>query len=428
MKKIFLVLVLGLLSTIASAVVCPPSSVVTPNLGLCEPPHGTPDWDQYYNLNWDLLDSAVGTSTPGGSNGQVQYNNSGSLGADTNFTWDKTTNSLQIGATSPSFDTFTAGIGGRVQLGNGHFFAVNSAPVTVSLMGLAGSEGTLSAPTKLLNTDFFGEIDFYGYGDNGWQYGFAIIGAATGDWTGSTTPSVLKIQGTAATPLWSLDQSGNVVATGKVTAANFLDSGLTASLPICTDGSKNLSSTCTHLIPIADVGSAGLSGTSPVAISAAGAISCATCATTTNGGALSGTSPVAVSAAGAISINNNGITATQLAAQYAILRCYPGLGDGLNAIPAGTYLQTNCYNNSGVTWTITRIGCFTDNSGTSTLNATNGAGTGLLTGAVTCTTAAGGAAGTQSGTTTIANGDVIKFTFVADGTSKQTGWFVTLTQ
>jgi hypothetical protein len=111
-----------------------------------------------------------------------------------------------------------------------------------------------------------------------------------------------------------------------------------------------------------------------------------------------------------------------------ILRCYSGLGDGLNAMTAGTYLQTNCYNNSGVTWTITRIGCFTDNAGTSTLNATNGAATGLLTGAVTCTAAAGGAAGTQSATTTIANGDVIKFTFVADGTSKQSGWFVSLTQ
>lgn len=47
-------------------------------------------------------------------------------------------------------------------------------------------------------------------------------------------------------------------------------SGLTASLPVLTDASKNLVS---GQIPIADVGSAGLSGTSPMAISAAGAIS-----------------------------------------------------------------------------------------------------------------------------------------------------------
>lgn len=122
------------------------------------------------------------------------------------------------------------------------------------------------------------------------------------------------------------------------------------------------------------------------------------------------------------------VTATQLAAQYAILRCQTGLGDGVNAMAAATYLQTFCYNDSGVTWTITRIGCFTDNAGTSTLAATNGAGTALLTGPVTCTAAAGGAAGTQSATTTIANGDVIKFSFAADGTSKQTSWFVSLTQ
>jgi hypothetical protein len=122
------------------------------------------------------------------------------------------------------------------------------------------------------------------------------------------------------------------------------------------------------------------------------------------------------------------VNASLLAPQYSKLRCDTGLGDGLNAVAAGTYLQTNCYNDSGVTWTITRIGCFTDNAGSSTLNATNGAATGLLTGAVTCTAAAGGAAGTQSATTTIASGDVIKFTWVADGTSKQTSWFVSLTQ
>lgn len=115
-----------------------------------------------------------------------------------------------------------------------------------------------------------------------------------------------------------------------------------------------------------------------------------------------------------------------LPTQYTHLRCESGLGDGLNAVTAGTYLQSTCYNDSGVTWTIVGIKCFTDNNGTSTLNATNGAATGLLTGAVTCTNAF--AAGSQSATTTIANGDYIKFTFVADGTSKQTTWVVSFTQ
>jgi hypothetical protein len=98
-----------------------------------------------------------------------------------------------------------------------------------------------------------------------------------------------------------------------------------------------------------------------------------------------------------------------------LMPCEPGLGDGKNAIPAGTYLQTNCYNTSGATWTITGIKFYTD-AGTTTMAATNGAGTSLLTtvtGTSTFTTA------TQSGTTTIAAGDFIKFTWVADGTTKQ---------
>jgi hypothetical protein len=102
--------------------------------------------------------------------------------------------------------------------------------------------------------------------------------------------------------------------------------------------------------------------------------------------------------------------------------CNAGLGDGLNAIPAGTYLETTCYNGTGHTVTITGIKCYSDNAGSSTMNVTNGGGTGLLTGAVTCTSSF--AAGAQSGTTTIASGDYLKFTFVADGASKQTSWVI----
>lgn len=113
-------------------------------------------------------------------------------------------------------------------------------------------------------------------------------------------------------------------------------------------------------------------------------------------------------------------------AQYTKSSCQTGLGDGANAITAGTYLQSFCYNDSGSTWTLTGLRCLTDNNGTSTLSATNGAGTALLTGAVTCTTA--WAAGTQGTTVTIASGDYIKFTFIADGTSKQSSWEVAITK
>jgi hypothetical protein len=103
----------------------------------------------------------------------------------------------------------------------------------------------------------------------------------------------------------------------------------------------------------------------------------------------------------------------QLNSGGGAIQCSDGLGDGLNAIPAGTYVSVNCYNSFGVTYTITGIRCFSDNNGTSTLNAASDAGAGLLTAAFTCNS--GFAAGTQSATTNIASGHWIEFTFVSDG-------------
>lgn len=128
-------------------------------------------------------------------------------------------------------------------------------------------------------------------------------------------------------------------------------------------------------------------------------------------GLSSGTSPVCPNG------TNNALT-TSGCIITTPLSCQPGVGDGLNAVPAGTYLTSTCKNETGRTWTITAIRCVAD-AGSSTCNATNGAGTGLLTGAITGTSTY--ANGTQSGTTTIVSGDFIKITYVADGTSKQIG-------
>ena len=109
-------------------------------------------------------------------------------------------------------------------------------------------------------------------------------------------------------------------------------------------------------------------------------------------------------------------------AQYRTWSCQTGLGDGFNAMPAQTYLQSFCKNTTGVTVTITGVQCYTD-GGTPTLNAAGATLGALLTGAVTCTT--GFAAGTQSANVALTNGDFINFTFVAGGTAKQTTWIVT---
>lgn len=123
-------------------------------------------------------------------------------------------------------------------------------------------------------------------------------------------------------------------------------------------------------------------------------------------------------------VSTSGSSASTLATKYKTFLCEPGIGDGLNAIASGTYLQSNCINEFGATYTITGVWCLTDNAGSSTMSITNGAGTALLTGAITCSNTFPGVAGTQGGTTTIANADGIKFSFVADGTSKQVTWVV----
>lgn len=100
------------------------------------------------------------------------------------------------------------------------------------------------------------------------------------------------------------------------------------------------------------------------------------------------------------------------------MSCQPGIGDGLDLIPAGTYLITTCRNESGHVWNLTSIKCVSDGTA-STCSATNGAGTALLTASITGTAAY--ATGTQSTTVTVTSGDFLKVSFVADGTSHQIG-------
>lgn len=95
--------------------------------------------------------------------------------------------------------------------------------------------------------------------------------------------------------------------------------------------------------------------------------------------------------------------------------CQPGLGDGVNTIATGTYIQWTCRNDTGSTITLTGISCIAD-AGSSTVSMTNSSDLALLSTAITCGTSY--TAGTQSSTTTLADGDFIKLSVAATG-SKQ---------
>ena len=123
---------------------------------------------------------------------------------------------------------------------------------------------------------------------------------------------------------------------------------------------------------------------------------------------------------------NTGGGGATIPSKYTTAVCQGQLGDGLNAIAAGTYVVKSCSNGFGVTYTITSIQAQSDNAGTSTVNAANDASTGLLTGAVTAGTS--WVSGTQSATTTIAANDSVTFTIVADGTSKRINYKLVATR
>ena len=48
------------------------------------------------NKGWVFVSSSVATTTPGGANTQVQFNDGGSFGGDADFTWNKATNRLTV--------------------------------------------------------------------------------------------------------------------------------------------------------------------------------------------------------------------------------------------------------------------------------------------------------------------------------------------
>ena len=86
------------------------------------------------------------------------------------------------------------------------------------------------------------------------------------------------------------------------------------------------------------------------------------------------------------------VTATQLAAQYSKGSCtevWGGSGTSFAMTSGDDAISNNsCYNDSGVTRTITALKCRSDNAGNTTvLTPTFGAagtGTAILTGTVTC--------------------------------------------
>lgn len=74
--------------------------------------------------------SSSGGTTPAGSNGQVQFNNSGAFGADTGLAWDNTSKKL----TTTALDVVSTGTTGQIQIGD----STNSNYMQLSTQAVLG--------------------------------------------------------------------------------------------------------------------------------------------------------------------------------------------------------------------------------------------------------------------------------------------------
>jgi len=201
-----------------------------------------------------------------------------------------------------------------------------TAPTTWSANGTQFGINTVSGFTGNM-------MDFHingGYSIFSVNYQGNGLFAGTLGVTGHVTVEGVTSTGATGTGKFVFDTAPTL---GSTTVSNLTDSGLTASKMTCSDGSKVLTSTCTNLV-----------------------------------------------------------TATELAAQYSKGSCtevWGGSGTSFAMQSGDDAISNNtCYNDSGVTRTITAVKCRSDNAAnTTTVNPTFGsAGTGttILSGALTC--------------------------------------------
>ena len=78
--------------------------------------------------NLDLVGDSGGGGTPGGSDTNIQFNDNGSFGGSSDFTWNDATKSLSVGGNANLYGSLTAG--GDVELNDGGLFTTTVQSVT----------------------------------------------------------------------------------------------------------------------------------------------------------------------------------------------------------------------------------------------------------------------------------------------------------
>jgi len=133
---------------------------------------------------WAAPAGGGGGGTPGGSNTQVQFNDSGSFGGDADFTWNKTTNVL--------------GITGDVNLSDGGSFTTTlqtitpTAARTISLPDATGTVALISGSSGQVMYNLSGELAGSNLGISSGAFGYTAGGGTVTQATSKTTGVTLN--------------------------------------------------------------------------------------------------------------------------------------------------------------------------------------------------------------------------------------------
>lgn len=165
----------------------------------------------------DVGSGGGGGGTPGGANTDVQFNDAGTFGGQSNFTFDKTTPSLTLGSM-----LFSAPPGGSAQVStDGTATDFTFAPATV--------DGTLSSSLSLFSqiaTEPWGAFLFQTW--NNAPSVFVGLNLIVDDAASASASLLLNLNtGGFVSPVsqFSVSKIGNVIAVGSVTASDFIMAG-----------------------------------------------------------------------------------------------------------------------------------------------------------------------------------------------------------
>lgn len=154
-------------------------------------------WDNLYNVRQfigggsSVTGSSGGGGTPAGSDREVQYNNAGAFGADSEFIYQTDLKALGIGDYDlMPFDTTRLfwNVGDNVSPGH---FGLAYGSTRAPFVGFAKADGTGTTPTNVKANQVIGRIRGYGYDGGSWSGVQAEMNiVASGNWiTGSFMPT-----------------------------------------------------------------------------------------------------------------------------------------------------------------------------------------------------------------------------------------------